>query len=226
MLLESLNALTTPELNGWYLYNNEYYAKTSAIPRFSNYTFDNGATIVKDATYWFKCEPITWNILSDDNGEYYLLSSVLLDTHCFSSFYIGGYMHSDIRPWLNTEFLGSAFILGSDCIKTINDENDKVFLPSYQDYTNSNYGFDASNGSAKSRTCKTTDWARARNASCSTDSDYLYNGEYWTCSSNTQSQSADLAWSISYRGALGSISISVSDICVRPAIRVSNAFNK
>ena len=57
-LVSALDKLTNAESNGWYLYNNEYYAKVSATPYDSNYKFDNGTTIVSDTTYWFKCEPI------------------------------------------------------------------------------------------------------------------------------------------------------------------------
>lgn len=35
-LVSALNALTTPESNGWYLYNDEYYAKLSATPHTDN----------------------------------------------------------------------------------------------------------------------------------------------------------------------------------------------
>ena len=35
-LVSALNALTTPESNGWYLYNNEHYAKLSATPYTDN----------------------------------------------------------------------------------------------------------------------------------------------------------------------------------------------
>ena len=140
-LVSALNALTTPESTGWYLYNNEYYAKVSATPYDSSYEFDNGATIVSGTTYWFKCEPITWNVLSSTKGEYYILSSVLLDAHCYYEYISAGYEpnefrtingktiyhtnyeYSDIRTWLNNDFYNSAFALGNIHIQTTNVDN-------------------------------------------------------------------------------------------------------
>ncbi len=228
-LVSALNALA-PESNGWYLYNNEYYAKLSATPFKSFYTFDNGTTIKSGTTYWFKCEPITWNILANSNGEYYILSSVLLDAHCYynstssrtifgdKTVYANNYEYSDIRTWLNNDFYYSAFALGKSYIQTTivdnsagttdstnnsyacNNTQDKVFLPSYQDYINSSYGFSTSEDSTDTRYCKTTDWARARGAWCSTVSPHLYTNIYWTRSPS--SDSSYVACYVDYDGSL------------------------
>lgn len=244
-LLTALNALTTPKSNGWYLYNDEYYAKLSATPNSSSYVFDNGTTIVSGTTYWFKCEPIVWNVLSNNDGEYYLLSSVLLDTHCYynSTSYrtidgqtvcANNYEYSDIRAWLNGDFYNSAFALNNSYIQTTTVDNsasttnssynsyassntqDKVFLPSYQDYINSSYGFATSTGSTSTRCCKTTDWARARGACYEkTISSYLYNGLYWTRSP----RSSDGAWNVDYDGNLKySYIVHYANGCVRPSL--------
>ena len=172
-LISELNKLTATESNGWYLHEGEYYAKASATPFISGYKFDNGTTIVSGETYWFKCEPITWNVLSNNDGEYYLLSSVLLDAHCYynstsnrtideQTVYPNNYEYCDIRAWLNNDFYNSAFALNNSNIQILAVDNsapttdssdnsfvcrnteDKVFLPSYQDYINSSYGFDTS----------------------------------------------------------------------------------
>ena len=209
-LVSALNALTTPESNGWYLYNNDYYAKVSAAPMNSSFVFDNGTTIVSGTTYWFKCEPITWNVLNNNAGQCYIVSSVLLDNHCYYNstdrrtiddltIYANNYEYSDIRTWLNNDFYNSAFALGNSYIQTTtvdnsasttnsstnsyacNNTQDKVFLPSYQDYINSSYGFSTETGKTDTRHCRTTDWARARGAYYDTNSDSSqYNGWYWT----------------------------------------------
>ncbi|MCR5693068.1 MAG: DUF6273 domain-containing protein [Bacilli bacterium] len=210
LLVSSLNQLTTPESNGWYLYGNDYYAKVMATPHNSDYEFDNGTTIVRGTTYWFKCEPITWNILSSNGGDFYLVSSVLLDTHCYyknttirtidgKTVYTNNYKHSDIRAWLNNNFYNSAFALDDSFIQTAtvdnsasttnstnnsyacNNTQDKVLLPSYKDYIKPYYGFLTSIGETSTRSCRTTDWSRARGAFYHTGSDkYQYNGFYWT----------------------------------------------
>lgn len=185
-LVSALNGLTTPQSNGWYLYDDVYYAKVSANPYQGAGTFDNGGAIVSGTTYWFKCEPITWNVLSS-GGEYLVLSSVLLDAHRFHSstadwkngdetIHANNYKYSEIRNWLNDDFYDCAFALGSSNIQLTTLEDgiqDKAFLLKTSDYTDSSYGF----ASKTDRNCKTTDWARARGAYCASDQ---YDGCYWT----------------------------------------------
>lgn len=246
-LLSSLDSLTTSESNGWYLYNGDYYAKVSAKPDDLSYTFDNGTTIKRGTTYWFKCEPIEWNILSNTNGEYYIVSSVLLDAHSYYNsnldkqidgkyIYPNNYKYSDIRTWLNEDFYNSAFALGNEYIKTTTVDNsasttygiaeryacdnteDKVFLPSYQDYINSSYGFSASfNKDDARRCCKTTDWARARGAYYSTSTKCLYNGRYWTRSPFEMSY---YACSVFYSGCVGAGDVTITSNSVRPSLLI------
>lgn len=246
-LVAALNELTTPESNGWYLYEGEYYAKLSASPHASSYKFDNGVTIVSGITYWFKCEPITWNVLNNNNGEYYIVSSLLLDAHCYynskssrtidgQTVYANNYKYSDIRTWLNNDFYNSAFALGNSHIQTATVDNsasttdsssnryacanteDKVFLPSYKDYINSSYGFSTSTGLTDTRYCKTTDWARARGAYYSINASYLYNGYYWTRS--PRGDYNDVALLVNYDGGLNSYYVSNADKSVRPALTI------
>ena len=208
-LVSALNDLTTSESNGWYLYNGEYYAKTSANPYFSSYKFDNGVTIVKGTNYWFKCEPIVWNVLSNTSGVYSVVSSVLLDAQCFygsldnrtvgsNTIFPNNYEYSDIRTWLNSDFYDAAFALDDSNIqittvdnsKTTTDSKynsyackntqDNVYLLSYKDYLTTSYGFSSSTGVDSSRTCRTTDWARARGAWYQGSGQNIYNGYYIT----------------------------------------------
>ncbi|MDY4849533.1 MAG: InlB B-repeat-containing protein [Bacilli bacterium] len=252
-LVSALNALTTPELNGWYLYEGDYYAKVSATPYTSTYVFDNGTTIVSGTTYWFKCEPIVWNVLNNNNGEYYIVSSVLLDAHCYYNstshrtidgqiVYANNYKYSGIRAWLNADFYNSAFALGNEHIQTTTVNNsalttnnssnsyacanteDKVFLLSYQDYLNSEYGFEATSrytDTSDTRWCRTTDWARARGASYSTKSSYLYNGYYWTRS--PYSIYSDYAWYVYIDGGLGDNRVDSTGYSVRPGLSIKIA---
>lgn len=268
-LVSALNGLTTPESNGWYLYDDgDYYAKVSATPSNSKYVFDNGTPIVSGTTYWFKCEPIVWNVLSNNSGTYYIVSSVLLDTHCYynststrtidgQTVYANNYKYSDIRTWLNEDFYNSAFALGNSHIQTTTVNNsasttnissnsyacanteDKVFLPSYQDYINSSYGFSTSPDSNydintppdpknATRRCKPTDWARARGAFyVRYDGSYQYNaGYYWTRS--PLSDNSNRAWSVDYPGGLYSYNNVHRTGCgVRPGllIRLRSSLN-
>ena len=228
-LIASLDALEDPESNGWYLYNKEYYAKVSAIPCEEDYKFDNGTTIENGTTYWFKCEPISWTILTNDyvdaDGKhlgYYLLSDVLLDAHRYDD-NSNDYKDSEIRSFFNNDFYNSAFALDSSYIQTTTIDNsdniqDKVFLPSYEDYNNSDYGFDASD----TRYCKTTDWVRARGAYCDTYSaSTQYNGDYWTRS--TDSGDPSRAWYVTTSGSFYRWYVNYTDLSVRPAISIKIA---
>lgn len=250
-LVSALNALTTPESNGWYLYNNDYYAKVSATPNNPIYVFDNGTTIVSGTTYWFKCEPITWNVLSNNAGQYYIVSSVLLDVHCYynstsertidgNTVYANNYEYSDIRTWLNGDFYNLVFALGNKNILTTtvdnsasttnsstnkyvcNNTQDKVFLPSYQDYINSSYGFSTSAGETDTRYCRTTDWARARGARSYTGSGSRQNnGYYWTRS--PYSTYATYPWNVIDNGYLSNNRVDSTFVSVRPAISITFA---
>ena len=230
--IAALNALTTAESNGWYLYNDEYYAKKSANPYRLYYTFNDETTIKSGTTYWFKCEPIEWKILTSSDGSYSLVSTVLLDAHLYES-YSNDYKSSEIRSWLNNDFLNTAFNLESSYIQTTTVDNsasttdsssnvyacdntsDKVYLLSYQDYLNGDYGFTTSTSKTTTRTCKPTDYALANYC-------YQYdgNGFYWT-RSPASSRSSN-AWFVSDGGNLNYSGNSVSNASfgVRPAITI------
>lgn len=248
-IISALNALANPESNGWYLFDGEYYIKTVAKPydtHETDFKFDDGTIISKGTTYWFKCEPIVWNILDNTNDEYCLLSNTLLDACCFSNSlsarpingkYVNpnNYEYSDVRTWLNGEFYNSAFAFGNSVIQvTIVDNSasstnspdngyacsntfDKVFLPSYKDFMNSNYGF----ASDKSRECKTTDWARARGSYISTEYSYYGNANYWTRSPYNRSQYD--SWSLNIAGRLAYYNCPANSVCVRPSICIKTA---
>ncbi len=243
-LIKYLNALTIAKSNGWYLFNGEYYAKKSAKPYRSDYTFGDGTKIVSGTTYWFKCEPITWKILSStDDGTYSLVSTALLDAHRYNAYWSGkdsngyyanNYEQSEIRAWLNDDFYNSAFSLGDSLIQTTAVDNsaattdsssnsyacknteDKVYLLSYQDYKNTSYFADS-----PARQCETTDWARANGAYYHTSSSYLYSGWYWTRS--PRSGDSGYAWYVSGDGYLYDNYVDPARGSVRPSLRIKVA---
>ncbi len=218
-LAKELNSLTTTESNGWYLYNKEYYAKLSAQPHNFDGIYDrfnNGQPIVRSKTYWFKCEPITWNVLSKDDNGYFAVSSLVLAYYYYEGAMSNNYHDSEIRAWLNNTFYNSAFALGNKYIQTTTVDNsasttdsssniydcenteDKVFLPSYKDYINGEYGFGLTTNSSNTRECKTTDYARADGVYSSIESKYSHNGVYWTRSPYSDNE----VWFVSIDGKL------------------------
>lgn len=251
--LTGLAASTEPGTNGYYFHENAYYAKVEATPLLDDYEFNNGTTIVSGTTYWFKCEPITWNVLSNNDGEYYILSSVLLDAHCYynstsnriidgETIYPNNYEYSDIRAWLRSDFYNSAFALGDSHIQrttvdnsasttysspnpyACNNTQDKVFLPSYRDYINSSYGFSTSADPTDTRYCKTTDWARARGAQYDNDSaSYQYNNGHYWTRSPEDDYS-NYAWIVRHNGILDyGGQVNNASRSVRPALTIEIA---
>ena len=246
--VDSLNALAAAEAegNGWYLLDGEYYAKATANPYGSGYEFDDGTAISSGTVYWFRCEPIKWDILKTEEGSYFLLSDKLLDAYCYNEFYLdtkdgyyaNDYGNSEIRAWLNGAFYNSAFALDSSLVMETEVDNsasttcsssnsyacestdDKVFLPSYQDYKNADYGFSTSYSDYDvARQCKTTDWARANYAWCSTSFSYYNNGYYWTRSPNPSD--SYYASCVNCDGSLGSgHSVDNSVGAVRPCLKL------
>ncbi len=227
-VIAELNALTSAEKNGTYLLNGEYYVKQTAnVCNGESYTFDGGAEITDGDEYWFKCEIITWRVLSNADGTYVLLSDKLLDAHAYYgdysnrtvdgvTVYANNYEHSDIRSWLNNEFYGLAFSRNDIHVEDGADNGGKVYLPSYADYLNSDYGF-GSNADDKSATreCVTTDYARARGAWCNTQN----NGSYWTRTPSSKYNYC--AWNVNSGGYLSEYAVDGGDHCVRPCITLS-----
>ena len=159
--------------DNWYEYNGNYYLYEEAqtYNNVTNYTFEDGTSIVNGTSYWFKVQPIQWRILSKENNTYLLLAEKLLDNQCFqsdtSSRTIDGksvrpnnYQYSELRAFLNTDFLNTAFSFDNSHIQLneiVNSASttdpteyhsddmqntfDYVFPLSYQDYHDSNYGF-------------------------------------------------------------------------------------
>ena len=241
-LINSLNELDNKNENNWYYFEGNYYVKEIANPFDSNCTFNDNTKIIGGNEYWFKCEPIIWNILSNNENSYYLVSSVLLDVKEYynsfsdreidnSTVYSNNYEYSNIRFWLNDEFYNSAFCLNNSFIQETyldnsfgeeyksKDTNDKVFLPSYNDYLNEEYGFDKDNKLSSTRTTKTTDYARAKGAWYNTEGSLKYNGTYFTRSAS--SEYSYCAWNVNSGGYLCEYSVDGITHSVRPAITIS-----
>lgn len=253
-LINKLNNSSPSNLNGWYFYNYDYYAKQVATPKYDG-TFDDNTSIITGETYWFKCEPIIWQKLVYEESKYYLLSSLILDAYHFYSsngerqidgktIYANNYEYSDIRAWLNNDFYNTAFKLNNTPILTdmvdnsastttnpeegtnpyvCNNTYDKVFLPSYVDYINEEYGFPIDRESMHyTRQCMTTDYSRAIGVSFYHYEDqpyYINRGDYWTRSPSDSY--SHIPWSIQYHGAILGMNYANNSGCgVRPAIMI------
>lgn len=196
---EDITILSTfPDNDGYYLGSDgERYAKVVALKPsiFTHGVFIDGVTpIIKGNTYYFKVEPIEWKIEHKARKTYRVISDSLLDCPEFNSskddriinnkiVYANNYEHSDVRKWLNNDFLNKAFTKEAQAyinttnvdnsyismgkkidinnIYTCNDTIDKIFLPSVIDMSNSKYGYLGSYGGDDVRERYTTDYVRA-----------------------------------------------------------------
>ena len=85
--------------------------------------------------YWFRYDPISWKILSENttDGTALIWSELIIDSHEFyisaskhDGVYPNNYEHSTIRAWLNDHFYETAFSdLQEQLIITTNVDNSK-----------------------------------------------------------------------------------------------------
>ena len=179
----SVTVSSTADSRGYFRGNdNCYYAKVVASPYENGYKFSNGTALTSGATYYFKVEPIKWRILSESNGTALLLCESIIASKRYDDSK-NDYETSEIRTWLNNEFLNTAFSnIEKELLQIITVDNsaastgftenknasantsDKVILLSYKDVTNVAYGFAADKFASDTRTKKTSDYARASGA--------------------------------------------------------------
>ena len=227
-LIKSLNELNESD-NYWYYYEDSYYVKEIAkVYKGDSYSFNDNTSIVNGDEYWFKCEPITWDVLCNENGNYTLVSSLLLDVGVYynnyenriineKNIYANDYEYSDIREWINNEFFNSAFRLNNKNIvnTSINNNEDKVYLLSYQDYTNEDYSFSLDSNVSKTREVQVTDYVKVKGAWCNKDKN---TSSYWTRTPSSEYSYA--AWNVNSGGKLSEYAVDGIDHCVRPAITI------
>jgi len=174
----------TTDSRGYYLGSDgNYYARFTANTYNPSFKFTNGETIVNGEGYYFKVEPLKWRILEESGGKAFLLSESIITGARFDAS-SNNYKESEIRAWLNCDFINIAFTEGqTDIIQTVTVDNsvnstgynpnvnacedteDKVFVLSYRNVVNTQYGFNSKQTIQDSqRRRPVTDFARATGA--------------------------------------------------------------
>lgn len=175
-----------------------WYQKVKAAPR-GRYTFSDGSPIVKGKTYYFKVEPIKWTRMV---GSSVLMANDILTAHRYAEL-LNGYEDSDIRKFLNEDFISQAFTSSqrghiavtkvdnsaestSDARRSWNGTgtnsyaseptNDKMFLLSEAEITNEDWGFKGCREDDDERVHSPTDYALAVGAYRKADRE---TGWYW-----------------------------------------------
>ena len=174
--------------DGYYLGSDgERYAKMVADPYNSHFTFSDGSKMIGGETYYFKVEPIRWRILSENKNGAFILADSIIENRVYDAGGSNNYMNSDIRAWLNGDFLDIAFgELAQSLIKTTTVNNsaystgydgniyacantsDRVFLLSYREALNSSYGFSSKYTSDDARQMTESDYALINKSSSMT----------------------------------------------------------
>lgn len=194
--------------------DSNYYAKCTenaycGIDCGIGYTYSNGDTVAwpdENSTKYFRVEPIKWRVLNPSSeGNKILVAESILTAHRFDDG-SNNYKESEIRTYLNGDFLNSAFTSSAQSlIATTTVDNsaastnpasnarewnsgtnnyacentsDKIFLLSEKEATTSDYGFTAydQSGTGNSRIRMTTDYAKANYAFQSTTAG---DGGFW-----------------------------------------------
>jgi len=258
-----------PDATGVYTYNNSLFVKVKATPCQNDAKtyygkFSDGTEVKKDEEYFFVVEPIVWRVMkgdvSDPDSELLLLSESVLTASRFRSelktrefnglpVYASNWEYSDIRTFLNGEFLNMAFMAGElgfvqtttvdYSVETVNHSSslykkfangdsceDKVFLLSYKDMFNDEYGWTTSKYKEDIRkTAKATDYAKAmgvyaslnRDDKKSVEEDEFDNAHWWLRSSGDKEDRAEATTAL---GSVGMESVKSTYVGVRPAITV------
>ncbi len=138
---------------------------------------DNGYFVGR--TYYFKWEPIVWQVLANENDGVIVMSYRLLDAQTFNEYYGDvTWETSSLREWLNGGFLQLAFSEAErDRSVTVGKEHDHnpalgtsgandtthtIWILSLKEVVRQNYGFQYTNGEDASKVSKGTDYAKSQ----------------------------------------------------------------
>lgn len=143
---------------------------------------EENSYLVRHEQGYFQYEPIKWRVLSinEDGTDAFLMADQVLDVHPYysdASVEIT-WEKSDIRQWLNQDFLATAFTSEEqDCIKDSkivtednrwsgqpggNNTTDKVYLLSIEEALDTSYGFSSDETEGDTRRIQVTDYATAQ----------------------------------------------------------------
>lgn len=186
---------------------------------------DNNSSMV-----WFKYEPIKWRIMSEEEGTAFIVAEDILDARRFDDS-SNNYAESEIRAYLNDVFYNRAFAAAQQALIQVTavdnsaastasspnpyaceNTNDKIFLLSYSEARNAEFGF--TNNASRQK--KTTEYAKVQGAYTN---DYS-NGNWWFRSpGNSISYSA---WGVLFDGSiLDGGFVNYADFGVVPALKIS-----
>lgn len=193
-LIAMLNALTL-QADNTVTYGESKYKRVYFTTTTNSNQAVNGYNI--NTAYWFTFEPIQWRVLSNTNGELFVLAEKILESRAYNQADTGvTWQTCTMRSWLNNQFYNIAFNSTERAmIKTstvVNDNNpwngtnggkntnDKLFMLSYSEVMNPAYGFSSSASTCDTaRRAQGSDFAKSNGLNVSASSSYLGNSYWW-----------------------------------------------
>ena len=182
-------------------------------------------------------ESIAWQVLAVENGKALLLSDKILDSKSYHNieFMDITWENCALRNWLNNEFYNAAFsttekaeiittrlknIGDPDYTATVcNETVDNVFLLSYTDVINPDYGFSPEDTTLDSvRHAQCTEFAKSNGLWVSDKVSSIGNGHWWLRSPDT----ANFIGLVRFDGYVTSCDVCTTGIGVRPAIWIKS----
>ena len=229
------------------VYNNALYRKVTINeyrPEFTNYNAqidksyqdDNGYTI---GTYYFKWEPIVWQVLAKESDGVYVMSKSILNSQPYNNYLEATTWETcSLRSWLNKTFIYAAFSTNEmaklNSTKVVaeknpennnpggNDTTDKLWVLTFSELTKADYGFNADYSEHDSaRFCTGTDYAKCEGLYLRYDSTPYQNNSWWW--QRTVGNTNDTACSVGYNGYVYRTGDYVNDatIGVRPVFKMN-----
>ena len=184
-------------------------------------------------------EPIKWRVLSVNGNDAFLLADKNLDDKLYNEEHTSvTWATCTLRTWLNDTFLNTAFTSAEQAaIKNtivVNEDhpscgteggentNDKVYLLSIAEASNTAYGFNGEfHTSSETREAKNTAYAEECGAWMSPSTEYEGNGGWWL---RSPGNSSAVASSVDFAGlGVDSWGVDVGDVhvAVRPALHLN-----
>ena len=183
-LITILDGLSVTNSHGYYEYGDEQYLKATShyngAESDAGYYFDNNERINDATDYWFKVEPIQWDVINSDDEGYVLLSRIVLDYSSYGE--SNTYSTSSMRTLLNGDFKNTAFYEVEDKLLTMNVDNsvasttlypNPFVCPDTVDYVTL---LSLKEAESVTRTASTSEYYRAIGGSVTVNK----NAPYWT----------------------------------------------
>jgi hypothetical protein len=231
--------------------DNEHYAKISSADVHvtdvfddQTYKFNDESDITDGETYYFKVEPIKWNVygrldISTAEIRIYLVSDFILDSRQFCSSYAedltttdwyvkdttvpaNNWAYSSLRTWLNSDsFYGAAFTADEKAKIVARDTTSVNDVCKEGDTTENVYvPTYAEAVTMNDSKAKVSDYGRCRGTFIADSDNYYGNGRWWLCTAGEKTYQAAYVSDNNVVSRTGE-SVGSTFMGVRPAITIS-----